>query len=72
MRNSVFANGLGTAGACHSGKNPSPIIGALAGDLAVAHVYVTARPENSSNNQINAYSVDLLGRLTPVEGSPFF
>ncbi|HEX4283830.1 MAG TPA: hypothetical protein VHZ28_01980 [Terracidiphilus sp.] len=49
-----------------------PIIGALAGDLAVAHVYVTARPENSSNNQINAYSVDLLGRLTPVEGSPFF
>jgi len=49
-----------------------PPLGSLMGDLAVAHVYVSARPANSSNNQINAYSADLLGRLTPVEGSPYF
>jgi hypothetical protein len=49
-----------------------PILGALAGDLAVAHVFVTARPANTSSNQINAFSADLLGRLTPVQGSPYF
>lgn len=47
-------------------------IDSLVGSLAVAHVYVAARPPNSSNNQISAYSSDLLGRLTPVEGSPYF
>lgn len=47
------------------------IAASLAGDLAVAHVYVVTRPANSSDNQINAFSVDLLGRLTRVQGSPF-
>jgi hypothetical protein len=49
-----------------------PPLGSLMGDLAVAHVYIAARPANSSNNQVNAYSADLLGRLTPVLGSPYF
>lgn len=49
-----------------------PPLGSLMGDLAVAHVYIVARPANSSNNQVNAYSADLLGRLTPVSGSPYF
>jgi hypothetical protein len=49
-----------------------PIFAVLAGDLSVAHVFIAARPANSSNNQINAFSADLLGRLTPVQGSPYF
>jgi len=38
---------------------------------AVAHVYVAHNPNNSSTNEITAWSVAADGRLTPVSGSPF-
>jgi 6-phosphogluconolactonase (cycloisomerase 2 family) len=37
----------------------------------VAYVYVSSNPNNSSTNQINAYTTSADGRLTPVTGSPF-
>jgi len=53
-------------------KSPVPVPNStLIGDLAIAHVYVTGTPVNSSNNQIDAFSVNFMGKLTPVTGSPF-
>lgn len=36
-----------------------------------AYVYVSSRPANSSNYEIQAFSAGSDGRLTPVSGSPF-
>jgi len=38
---------------------------------AVAYVYVANNPQNSSTNQIKAWSVAADGKLTPIFGSPF-
>jgi hypothetical protein len=37
----------------------------------VAYVYVSSNPNNSSTNEINAYTASADGALTPVTGSPF-
>jgi len=36
----------------------------------VAYVYVSSSP-SSGSSQINGYSADSTGRLTPIAGSPF-
>jgi 6-phosphogluconolactonase (cycloisomerase 2 family) len=38
---------------------------------AVAYVYVSNNPQNSSTNEITAWSAASDGRLTPIFGSPF-
>ena len=38
---------------------------------AVAYIYVSNNPKNSSTNEIAAWSADSEGKLTPVFGSPF-
>src|SRR6185503_20820723 len=38
---------------------------------AVAYVYVADNPNNSSTNEITAWSVARSGKLTPIFGSPF-
>jgi hypothetical protein len=38
---------------------------------AVAYVYVANNPQNSSTNEISAFSAAEDGRLTPISGSPF-
>src|SRR5215831_3455461 len=38
---------------------------------AVAYVYVSSNPKNSSTNEITAWSAASNGRLTPIFGSPF-
>jgi hypothetical protein len=37
----------------------------------VAFVYVSANPDNSSTNELHAFTAASNGRLTPVTGSPF-
>jgi hypothetical protein len=37
----------------------------------VASVYVSSNPNNSSTNEISAYTASVNGKLTPVTGSPF-
>lgn len=50
---------------------PAGILDTLAGDVAVAHVYVTNTPANSTDNQITAYSLGIRGHLWPIQSSPF-
>ncbi len=50
---------------------PAGILEKLAGDVAVAHVYVTNTPAHSTDNQITAYSVGIAGHLWPIQSSPF-
>lgn len=45
--------------------------GRTASDAPVAYVYVSSNPDNSSTNEINAYTASADGTLTPVTGSPF-
>jgi hypothetical protein len=44
---------------------------ATAQTKSVAYVYVSSNPNNSSTNEINAYTASADGALTPVTGSPF-
>ena len=42
-----------------------------AANSPVAYVYVSNNPNNSSTNEIQAYTAAPTGKLTPVFGSPF-
>jgi hypothetical protein len=44
---------------------------AATGTSPAAYVYVSNNPDNSSTNQINAFTVSANGALAPITGSPF-
>jgi len=64
----IFASTLGTmAFARQKSTNSSE---AQSASSVVAYVYVSSSPSGGSS-QINGYSADSTGRLTPIAGSPF-
>jgi hypothetical protein len=49
----------------------SPKLLNLLAGAPVAFVYISSNPDNSSTNEISAYTASADGQLTPVTGSPF-